>query len=82
MLRINITPNGNKKLTSADFKNYKLPIPSKGIKEKKRATDDERKTALKGKRGAEASKINMKYRSEMFTDIFKKLINDYKESCK
>ena len=38
MLRINITPNGNKKLTSADFKNYKLPIPSKGIKEKKRAT--------------------------------------------
>ena len=38
MLRINITPTGSTKLTSADFKNYKLPIPSKGIKEKKRAT--------------------------------------------
>ncbi|MGZ3874668.1 MAG: hypothetical protein ACXVJD_17245 [Mucilaginibacter sp.] len=35
MLRINIPPTGPTKLTSADFKNYHLPIPSKGIKEKR-----------------------------------------------
>lgn len=39
MLRINITPTGTTRLTSADFKNYKLPIPSKGIKEKKKETE-------------------------------------------
>ncbi|MDO3642952.1 MAG: hypothetical protein ACTHMI_17005 [Mucilaginibacter sp.] len=39
MLRINIPPTGAKRLTSADFKNYKLPIPSKGIKEKKSETE-------------------------------------------
>ncbi|MCR8556656.1 hypothetical protein KXD93_03340 [Mucilaginibacter sp. BJC16-A38] len=33
MLRINI-PTGQTKLTTADFKNYHLPTPSKGIKEK------------------------------------------------
>lgn len=33
MLRINI-PTSQTKLTSADFKNYHLPTPSKGIKEK------------------------------------------------
>jgi hypothetical protein len=35
MLRINIPPTGKTRLTSADFKNYQLPIPSKGIKEKR-----------------------------------------------
>lgn len=48
---------------------------------RKRATDDERKAALKGKRGAEASKINMKYKSAIYTDIYKKLIDDYEDSC-
>lgn len=33
MLRINIPATGTSKLTSADFKNYKLPIPSQGIKQ-------------------------------------------------
>ncbi|MEO6981329.1 hypothetical protein [Mucilaginibacter sp.] len=35
MLRINIPPTGKTRLTFADFKNYQLPIPSKGIKEKR-----------------------------------------------
>ncbi len=34
MLRINVPPTGTTKLTSADFKNYHLPLPSKGITEK------------------------------------------------
>ncbi|HVW97046.1 MAG TPA: hypothetical protein VHA56_13830 [Mucilaginibacter sp.] len=34
MLRINIPATGKSQLTSADFKNYHLPTPSKGIKEK------------------------------------------------
>jgi hypothetical protein len=32
MLRINLPPIGRTKLTFADFQNYHLPIPSKGIK--------------------------------------------------
>src|SRR5471032_2393770 len=32
MLRINIPPTGSKPLTFADFKNYHLPMPSKGVK--------------------------------------------------
>ena len=35
MLRINIPSTGSTPLTSADFKNYRLPIPSKGIKSRK-----------------------------------------------
>jgi hypothetical protein len=32
MLRINLPQIGRTRLTSADFKNYHLPIPSKGVK--------------------------------------------------
>jgi hypothetical protein len=32
MLRINLPPTGPAPLTSADFENYHLPIPSKGVK--------------------------------------------------
>lgn len=32
MLRINLPQIGKTRLTSADFKNYHLPIPSKGVK--------------------------------------------------
>ncbi len=35
MLRINVPPTGNTPLTSEDFKNYSLPIPSKGVKSRK-----------------------------------------------
>ena len=34
MLRINLPPTGPTRITFADFKNYRLPIPSKGIKAK------------------------------------------------
>src|SRR5476651_107239 len=35
MLRIKIPATGPTPLTSADFKNYHLPMPSKGVKAKK-----------------------------------------------
>ena len=34
MLRINLPPTGPSPITFADFKNYHLPIPSKGVKAK------------------------------------------------
>ena len=34
MLRINLPPTSPKPITPADFKNYHLPEPSKGVKEK------------------------------------------------
>lgn len=34
MLSIHVPPTGKKPLTFADFKNYHLPMPSKGIKAK------------------------------------------------
>ena len=37
MLRINLPPTGPTPITFADFKNYQLPIPSKGLEKK----DDE-----------------------------------------
>ncbi|MCF2217709.1 hypothetical protein H9Q08_00125 [Chryseobacterium sp. PS-8] len=71
-------PEFLKKVDEARQNDY---FSNKTFKEKKRATDDERKAALKGKRGAEASKINMKYKSAIYTDIYKKLIDDYEDSC-
>jgi hypothetical protein len=35
MLRIKIPATGTTRLTSADFKNYHLPMPSKGVKANK-----------------------------------------------
>lgn len=54
---------------------------NKTYKETKRATDDERKAMMKGKRGAEASKINMKYKTEVYTTMYKKMLKDYDSSC-
>jgi len=34
MLRITLPPLSPKRITSSDFKNYHLPIPSKGVKER------------------------------------------------
>ena len=34
MLRINLPPTGPTRVTFADFRKYRLPIPSKGIKER------------------------------------------------
>jgi len=36
MLRINLPPTSPKPITSADFKNYHLPEPSKGVKGKRK----------------------------------------------
>lgn len=55
---------------------------NKTFRENKKATDAERKALLKGKRGTEASRINMKYRTELFTNMYKKLLDDYEASCK
>ncbi len=71
-------PEFLKKVDEARQDDY---FSNKTFREKKKASDTERKALLKGKRGAEASRINMKYRSEIYTDIYKKLIEDYKESC-
>jgi len=55
---------------------------SKTYRETKKAMDDERKAMMKGKKGAEASKINMKYKTEIYTTMYKKLLKDYDSSCK
>ena len=34
MLRINLPPTGPTRVTFADFKKYRLPLPSKGVKAK------------------------------------------------
>ncbi|SEM16937.1 hypothetical protein [Chryseobacterium taichungense] len=72
-------PEFLKKVDEARQNDY---FSNKTFRENKKATDAERKALLKGKKGAEASRINMKYRTELFTNIYKKLIDDYKESCK
>jgi hypothetical protein len=72
-------PEFLKKVDEARENEY---FSNKTFKENKKAMDPERKALLKGKRGAEASRINMKYRTELFTNMYKKLIDDYKESCK
>ncbi|SDH58059.1 hypothetical protein SAMN05421846_101213 [Chryseobacterium taeanense] len=72
-------PEFLKKVDEAKQNDY---FSNKTFRENKKAMDAERKALLKGKKGAEASRINMKYRTELFTNIYKKLIDDYKESCK
>ncbi|MGE4513921.1 MAG: hypothetical protein AB7E26_08945 [Chryseobacterium sp.] len=72
-------PEFLKKVDEARQNDY---FSNKTFRENKKAMDAERKALLKGKKGAEASRINMKYRTELFTNIYKKLIDDYKESCK
>lgn len=72
-------PEFLKKVDEAREADY---FSNKTFRENKKAMDPERKALLKGKRGAEASRINMKYRTELYTNMYKKLIDDYKESCK
>ncbi|MDQ0592794.1 hypothetical protein QFZ37_001163 [Chryseobacterium ginsenosidimutans] len=72
-------PEFLKKVDEARQNEY---FSNKTFKENKKATDAERKALLKGKKGAEAARINMKYRTELFTNMYKKLIDDYELSCK
>ncbi|MCW3168619.1 hypothetical protein OMO38_08770 [Chryseobacterium sp. 09-1422] len=55
---------------------------NKTYKENKKATDAERKEEMKGKKGAAAAKINMRYKTELYTNMYKKLLKDYDSSCK
>jgi hypothetical protein len=72
-------PEFLKKVDEARENDY---FSNKTFRENKKATDAERKALLKGKRGAEASRINMKYRTELYTNMYKKLLDDYEQSCK
>ena len=69
-------------LTKVDEARKNDYFSNKTFRENKKATDAERKALLKGKRGGEASRINMKYRTELFTGMYKKLLDDYETSCK
>lgn len=72
-------PEFLKKVDEARKNDY---FSNKTFKENKRESDAERKEQIKGKKGAEAAKINMHYKTELYTKMYKKLIDDYKQSCK
>ncbi|WP_370899446.1 hypothetical protein [Chryseobacterium gossypii] len=72
-------PEFLKKVDEARQNEY---FSNKTFKENKKESDIERKALIKGKKGAEASRINMKYRTELYTKMYKKLIDDYQQSCK
>ena len=54
---------------------------NKTFKENKKAMEAERKEQMKGKKGAEAARINMKYKTELYINMYKKLLKDYESSC-
>lgn len=72
-------PEFLKKVDEARQNDY---FSNKTFKEKRKASDIERKALIKGKKGAEAARINMKFRTALFTDMYQKLIDDYGQSCK
>lgn len=72
-------PEFLKKVDEARQNDY---FSNKTFKENKRESDIERKALIKGKKGGEASRINMKYRTELYTKMYKKLLDDYEQSCK
>lgn len=72
-------PEFLKKVDEAQKNEY---FSNKTFRENKKASDAERKALIKEKKGAEASRINMKYRSELYTNMYKKLLDDYGNSCK
>ncbi|MDF2931368.1 MAG: hypothetical protein K0R36_699 [Chryseobacterium sp.] len=71
-------PEFLKKVDEARKNEY---FSNKTFKENKKESDIERKALIKGKKGAEAARINMKYRSELYTNMYKKLLDDYGKSC-
>ncbi|MNL73588.1 hypothetical protein D3C87_1990690 [compost metagenome] len=72
-------PEFLKKVDEARKNEY---FSNKTFKENKKESDIERKAQIKGKKGAEASRINMKYKTELYTNMYKKLLQDYDQSCK
>ncbi|MEG0762080.1 MAG: hypothetical protein RR411_11460 [Chryseobacterium sp.] len=71
-------PEFLKKVDEARQNDY---FSNKTYKQTKKESDIERKAQIKGKKGAEAAKINMKYKTETYIKMYKKLIIDYNESC-
>ncbi|MDG4652251.1 hypothetical protein V2E39_10695 [Chryseobacterium arthrosphaerae] len=71
-------PEFLKKVDEARKNDY---FSNKTFKENKKASETERKELIKGKKGAEAAKINMHYKTELYTKMYRKLIDDYKQSC-
>lgn len=72
-------PEFLKKVDEARKNEY---FSNKTFKENKKESDAERKALIKGKKGAEAARINMHYKTELYTKMYKKLIDDYKQTCK
>lgn len=71
-------PEFLKKVDEARQNNY---FSNKTFKENKKESDVERKALIKGKKGAEASRINMQFKTELYTKMYIKLLDDYKQSC-
>lgn len=71
-------PEFLKKVDEARENDY---FSTKTYKENKKAMEPERKEMMKGKKGAEAAKINMYYKTELYTNMYKKLLKDYEVSC-
>lgn len=71
-------PEFLKKVDQARKDDY---FSNKTFRENKKAIEDEKKEQLKGKKGTEASKINMRFSTELYTKMYGKLIEDYEQSC-
>ncbi|MDQ0783182.1 hypothetical protein [Chryseobacterium sp. W4I1] len=71
-------PEFLKKVDEARQNDY---FSNKTFKENKKESDAERKALIKGKKGAEAARINMKFKTELYTKMYKKLLDDYEQSC-
>lgn len=72
-------PEFLKKVDEARQNEY---FSNKTFKESRKKYNAEAKALIKGKKGAEAARINMHYKTEMFTQMYRKLIDDYKQACK
>lgn len=72
-------PEFLKKVDEARENDY---FSNKTFKENKKTMEPERKEMMKGKKGAEAAKINMKYKTELYINMYKKLLKDYESSCR
>lgn len=71
-------PEFLKKVDEARKNDY---FSNKTFKENRKESDIERKAMIKGKKGAEAARINMHYKTELYTKMYKKLLDDYKQTC-
>ncbi|WBV58806.1 hypothetical protein PFY10_10140 [Chryseobacterium daecheongense] len=71
-------PEFLKKVDQARSEDY---FSNKTFKENKKALEEEKKEALRGKKGVEITKLNLQFSTELYTKMYGKLIEDYQESC-